>query len=300
MPQIMLDGDDRAPERSRTWRRRWRVSIALATAVSLAGCATVEVTQITLSGVVRGGKAVVDGPVPAEAVQLERNGAAYQVEPSMTMQPGDALSTGPDTAAVVSYPGGARAYVYPSTRVRIGSLIDEIGKVFIKAKGAFTVKTTFVTAGSEGTQYWVDVKERDQVRVVVVEDAVRLSSNVSAWPAQRLQAGQQAFASGGAPAATSAADPLEIARERDWVSSMDRLVPVQTAANPWAVGAAVILVPIILHQILNRGDKESPRGPRTDPTQPYPPRSPTPERVPSSPVRPPAGSQQPSTDTIIK
>ena len=136
---------------------RWLLLCALTGAVFvLAGCAMQPVTAITLSGIVRGEQTALSGQVLREAAQLVRNGASYQVSAGMVMQPGDALWTGPDTSVVISYPGGARAYVRPSTRVRIGSIINDIGKVFVKVKGVFRVQTEFVIAGSEGTQYWVD------------------------------------------------------------------------------------------------------------------------------------------------
>jgi hypothetical protein len=199
-----------------------------------------------------------------------RNGAAYHVTPEMVLQPGDALSTGPDTAAVVSYPGGARAYVYPNSKVRIGSIIDDIGQVFVKVKGIFKVKTSFVTAGSEGTQYWVNVKADDQVKIVVVEDVVSLSSNTSAWATRSLRAGEQAVCRGAAPALQGPADLAEIQRETDWVKNMDRLVPVRTSVNPWVaagIGAA-ILIPLIL------SDHDKPAStPNTNPNRTNPNRT---------------------------
>ena len=229
---------------------RWFCTVALVAAVSgLGGCATPQaVTAITLSGVVRAEQTVLTGTVPGDAMHLVRNGAAYHVVPDMVIETGDTLWTGPDTAFVLSYPGGARAYVYPNTRVRIGSIFDDIGKVFVKVKGAFTVKTEFVTAGSEGTQYWVNVRERDEVKVVVVEDVVSLGSNTGAWMKRPLRANEQAVCRGPLPAVINAADPAEIQHETDWVRNMDRLVPVRTAVNPWVVigvGAAILL-PLIL------------------------------------------------------
>jgi hypothetical protein len=244
------------------WRAA-RVLASIATAGWLAGCATEPVTAITLSGVVRAQRNVVTGTVPGDAMQLVRNGAAYHVTPDMVLQPGDALSTGPDTAAVVSYPGGARAYVYPNSKVRIGSIIDDIGQVFVKVKGLFKVKTTFVTAGSEGTQYWVNVKADDQVKIVVFEDVVSLSSNSGAWPARGLRAGEQAVCNGAAPAVQGPADLADIQRETDWVKNMDRLVPVRTAVNPWVAAGVIgaILIPIIVHS--QHGHDDPPA--RTDP-----------------------------------
>jgi hypothetical protein len=211
----------------------------------LAGCVTAPVTAITLSGIVRNDQTLVGETVPPEAMQLTRNGTAYRVYPDMVLEPGDALHTAADTAAVVSYPGGARAYLYPNTQVRIGSIIDDIGKVFVKVQGAFTVKTRFVTAGSEGTQYWVDVKPNDEVKVVVVEHVVRCESTTGAWPANPIHAGQQMVFHGGAAGTLAMADPAAIRRESDWVRTMDERVPVKTTVSKW-VGVAAVLIPIVI------------------------------------------------------
>jgi hypothetical protein len=255
---------------------RWLLLCALTgAAFALAGCAIQPVTAITLSGVVRGEQTVPTGRT-SDAAQLVRNGATYQVSPGMVMQPGDALSTAPDTSVVISYPGGARAYVYPSTRVRIGSIFDDIGKVFVKVKGAFRVQTEFVIAGSEGTQYWVVVKDQHQVNVVVVEGVVSLASNAAIWPARTLRAGEQAVLSGASAPTLYAASPADIRRETDWVNSMDRRVPVQTGVSPWAIGAALGIGAAILinNNINNSDDAGKPQSTRTESgpatTQPSP------------------------------
>jgi hypothetical protein len=202
-------------------------------ALALAGCAVQPVTDITLSGVVRGEQTVLTGPVPQSFVQFVRNGASYTtINPGMVMQPGDTLSTDSDTSVVITYPSGTRAYVYPNSQVRIGSVYNDRGNVFIKAKGAFKVRTKFLTAGSEGTQYWVDVKMPDQVKVVVVEDAVSLVSNAAIWPALMLRAGYQAVLRGASAPLLNAANAADIQRETTWVNRIDQLVPVQTSISP--------------------------------------------------------------------
>ena len=248
---------------------RWLLLCALTgAAFALAGCATQPVTAITLSGVVRGEQTALTGPVLRDAAQLVRNGASYQVSAGMVMQPGDALWTGPDTSVVISYPGGARAYLRPYTRVRIGSIIDDIGKVFVKVKGVFRVQTEFVTAGSESTQYWVDVKERQQVSVVVVEGVVSLASNAATWPARILRAGEQAVLSGAGAPTLYAASPADIRRETDWVNSMDRLVPVQTSISPALIGIGIGVIGIGVGSGIFKDSAGRP-GPATRPPSSY-------------------------------
>jgi hypothetical protein len=257
---------------------RATLSASLLSAAFLSGCATQNVTAITLSGVVRNEQTALTGNIPPQVAQLVRNGTSYQFSPGVALQPGDALWTGPDAAAVISYPGGARAYVYPNTRVRIGSIIDDIGKVFVKVKGAFKVQTNFVTAGSEGTQYWVDVQALDQVKVVVVEGVVRLSSNAAIWPARALRGNEQAQISGANAPVQGPANAADIRRETDWVNRMDRLVPVPTSISTGAlvgIGAAIGAA-IIIHN--SGSSRQDPVGrqptPGTSSQPPYTPPSP--------------------------
>jgi hypothetical protein len=254
------------------------VAALFAAALSLPGCVTQQLTVITLSGVVRG-ESRLSGSVPPEAMQLRRNGGVYEVVPEMPLQPGDELRTGPDTSAVVSYPGGARAYIYPGSQVRIGSIVDDIGKVFVKVKGVFKVRTNFVTAGSEGTQYWVNVGAGNEVKVVVVEDVVSLESATGAWPAQRLRANQQAVYRGASAGVMSAADPAEIRRETDWVRSMDQRVPVKMTVSKWTLVLIPIAAGLIMHDRSDSGSSSTPAG-TTGPTRTAPPPAPAPAPAP--------------------
>ena len=159
-----------------------RAAVVVVTAVALlaSGCVTQPVTEITLSGIVRGTNPV-NGTVPAEVVRVARGNALRPAAADTVLQAGDEIWTGPDAAVVVSFPGGARAYLRPGTHVRIGSLFLDFGRVFVKVKGAFRVSTTFVTAASEGTEYWVDARPQGTITAVVVEGRVRYASATRRW-----------------------------------------------------------------------------------------------------------------------
>jgi hypothetical protein len=117
-------------------------------------------------------------------------------------------------------------YIYPNTKVRIGSIFVEIGKIFVRVKGLFEVRTDLVTAGSEGTEYWVEVSAQQQVNVGVVEDVVKLSSNAARWPAIKLTQNNKAATNAGNAPRVVAASAEEIQRERDWIRRMDNLYPI--------------------------------------------------------------------------
>jgi ferric-dicitrate binding protein FerR (iron transport regulator) len=241
--------------------RRWRVAALFAlciAAAALAGCAHGPgAGSIVLSGVVQAGEVVAPERVAPERLRVVRKGYPLPLKRDTVLEQGDQIWTGADTNVVISYPGGARAYVYPDSRMRIGSIIAEIGKVFVKVKGLFTVSTTFVTAGSEGTQYWVTVDAQDHVNVVVVEDTISLSSNTGAWPLRRMRPGERASMVGTGGPEMSPASAADIQRETDWVQSMDRMLPMRAGVNPWAIGAGAAAVGLgwwLLHD-----DDEKPR-----------------------------------------
>jgi hypothetical protein len=228
-------------------------------AAGLGGCAHGPGgNAVVLSGVVAAGRVVAPEAAPAERVRVVRNGHPLALEPDLVLEPGDQIWTGNDTNVVISYPGGARADVYPDSRMRIGSIIAEIGKVFVKVKGLFSVSTTFVTAGSEGTQYWVTVDANDRVNVVVVEDTVSLTSNTGAWRRRSMKPGERASMVGSGGPEMTLESAAEIERETDWVKRMDQLVPVRAGISPWAVGAGAAAVGI--GWWLLQDDKKKPRG----------------------------------------
>lgn len=206
----------------------------------LAGCAHGPGgNRIVLAGVLQQGEVVAPERVAPDRLRVVRQGQPQALRRDMVLDKGDQLWTGADTHVVIDYPGGARAYVYPDSRMRIGSIIAEIGKVFVKVKGLFTVSTSFVTAGSEGTQYWVTVDADEQVKVVVVEDTVSLTSNANAWPRRSMRSGERAVLRGNGWPEMDTVPAADIQRETDGVKTMDRLLPVRAGISPWAVGAGV-------------------------------------------------------------
>lgn len=208
--------------------RRLALAGAAAAVLALAACAHAPGRDaIVLHGVIHGREVVPPERIAAGQLRVLRNGAPLPLTRALALRPGDRLLTGADTYAMVVYPSGARAYVYPDSRMRIGSIVAEIGKVFVKVRGLFNVSTTFVTAGSEGTQYWVTVDSGDRVSVVTVQDSVKLSSNPGRWPPRSLRPGDRAAMLGDGGPQMSTATPDEIKRETDWVDTMDRLLPLR-------------------------------------------------------------------------
>jgi FecR protein len=207
-------------------RRRLVLLFCVMTGSSLfMGCASgVKVT--TLSGVVQDGRRLDGTPISTELVAVTRNGAFLAFSQGLALQKDDAISTGANAGVVIDYPSGARVYILPNSKVRIGSIFLEIGKLIVKVKGIFEVRTELATAGSEGTEYWVEVGARQQVNVGVIEDKVNLSSNTGRWPPVKLLQNTKAVVNTGSAPTISPATLQEMQRERDWINKMDSLFPV--------------------------------------------------------------------------
>ncbi|MBL8396506.1 MAG: FecR domain-containing protein [Candidatus Accumulibacter sp.] len=208
----------------------WRLLFCL----SLGGCAS-----ITLNAV-QDGRLVVGGPL--SGVELSRQGVRSPVHDNMGLQPGDELQTDSQTIAVLSFMDGARVFVQPATRIRVGSIFVYFGEVLVKVKGYFQVDTKYTTAGSEGTQYLVRAYRADQVRVVVAEGRVALLSRAQRWRKTVLGPGEGAWMIGTAPPDFErepvGADEITDLRRR--IHDLDALVPWPRSAGP-ALGGAIAI-----------------------------------------------------------
>jgi hypothetical protein len=224
-----------------------------------------------------------------------RSGVREEAYAGMTLQPGDRIDTGPRADAVLRYASGTELVLRPNSGGRIGSLTDFVGEVFVKVKGFFSVDTTFVKAGARGTAYLVRTHAGGATSVVVVEGIVDVGSTTGAWPTVALNAGTMALAHPRAPQPVPA-NVDDLARTRDWVERVERLVPPPSGVSRStliAIGfAAAIAAAILLSR--NKGSdhgdppatSSTPAGtgtrdtrppppvPPPAPPQPYPPREP--------------------------
>ena len=114
----------------------------------------------------------------AEVIQ---QGRAIPARADLPLKAGDELQTEPASNVILQFPGSDVVYVMPQTRVRIESIFLFVGKVVVRAKGRFAVKTEFVTAGVEGTEFSVSVDAKNTVSVGVLKGSVRLESRTGSW-----------------------------------------------------------------------------------------------------------------------
>ena len=206
---------------------------------AVSGCAS-----ITL-GVVQGGQ-LVDSTAIA-GVDVVRQGARAQPKHNMSLEPGDEIRTDAQSTVVLTFAEGARVYVQPNTHVRLGSIFVFIGEVLVKARGLFKVKTEYAKAASEGTEYLVRVDPDAQVRVVVAEDRVALTSNTAQWAKTWLAVGQSATIVGPDLLEVGRASSGEVEQIRTRIRNLDALVPntsnlgtAALAAGLFAIGVGVM------------------------------------------------------------
>jgi beta-lactam-binding protein with PASTA domain len=175
-------------------------SLLAAAVLGTAGCATGSFG--TLDSVLKGGR-LASGAELAE-VSIQRPGASPRTEPGMPVKKGDRIVTGPDVRAVVSIVGGHELLLEPSTDVEIlnPSLFMRVGQAIVRTvqgvSEALKLKTTFVVAGVEGTQFEVKV-DGGEFLLSVVEGRVTLESPTGAWPPATYGAMQRGRVRGDSP-----------------------------------------------------------------------------------------------------
>jgi len=251
-----------------------------------ASAATARLDGIVVDGTRRAGDRE-----PGLAVVI-RSGVREEAYAGMTLQPGDRIDTGPRADAVLRYTSGTEVVLRPNSGGRIGSLSDFVGEVFVKVKGFFSVDTTFVKAGARGTAYLVRTHAGGTTSVVVIEGIVDVGSTTGAWPTVPLNAGTTALAHPRAPQPMPA-NVDDLARTRDWVERVERLVPQPSGVSRSAliaIGfAAAIAAAILLsrNKGSDRGDppatSSTPAGTGTRDTRPPPPQAPPPSPPPRQP-----------------
>jgi hypothetical protein len=153
----------------------------------LTGCATQTTTSIVLQEVVRErpGKppayVEVTREEAARGIFVTRAGRRIPVTVPMELQPGDEVRVEPFYLATISFPGGHEATLMPDTRLRLGSILELIGRVFVTARGYFKVETEYVAAGVKGTEFWVRVTPDQIASAGVISGSITVASRIGRW-----------------------------------------------------------------------------------------------------------------------
>ena len=239
------------------------VAVLVTLALSLAGgCATTAspagtgpAAYATLAAVVIDAQRLAR-PDELGQVRVWRGTALVPTQARMALQPGDLVMTGPNAYAVLHY-DKAEVLLRPSSQGRVGSLTDLIGEAFAKIRGAFSVETSFVRAGANGTAYLVRGSSDGAAEVTVFDGTVTLSSRIGAWPPQPLPTGATAFCPprSGAPQVRPAS-VQELEQTRAWVERIEKVAAPRTR---YGTVAAVAVIGVLIGAILSdRGGRDRP------------------------------------------
>lgn len=129
------------------------------------------------------------------SLRIYRQGQAIEVQRNLSLESTDEIETDAAVIAVLQFPEGHEVFLLPRTRVVVGSLFVLFGDLLVHARGFFTVETTFMTAGVEGTEFFFHARPRGTqntlVSVVVLDGVVRCSSKKRLWSPMRVGRAQQ-------------------------------------------------------------------------------------------------------------
>ena len=261
----MDSGTSRNTPSDRSTLLRWcRSGTLLVLGLVLAGCASTTLNVVQDGQLVKG-KAIA-------GVDVIHRGVRAQPKNDMPLEPGDEVETDAQSTVVLSYADGARVYVEPGTRVRLGSIFVYFGEVLVKVKGYFKVQTEYATAASEGTEYLVRVEPEQRVTVIVADDRVGLTSNTGRWTRTSLAPGQVAWVAGPALIDVGRANPAEVERIRTRISDLDTLVPNYSNLGTAALVGGIFAIGVGAASSKGSLDEhETPRKPRTRGSSPKEP-----------------------------
>lgn len=189
----------------------------------------------------------VTGPAAAQRVVVVRRGVPIPAQLGLILEREDEIETDVSTTVFLRFGGGTEVIVGPGTRVKISSLKVFFGQVYVKVVGLFEIETEYVTAGVEGTEYWLRVDRGDTANIVVIEGRVRLMSKLGRWPSVSIGQFQGATIVRDAPPQRRAVDPGEINAIIRWVNEVERaaggrrtfLVPNVIGLSPAAARSAL-------------------------------------------------------------
>lgn len=156
-----------------------------------------------------------------DGLRIHRSGQPLVVDVGMPLATGDVVESLAGTLVVIRFPDGHEAVLLPGTRVQLGSLIADFGEFFVRVfkqtQGQFKVKTKYVTAGVEGTSFWVRVGHDNSLAVGVLDGSIRLSSATDSWQPVPVLADEVATVQRDQP-------PTKAQQARDQVDSIVRLM----------------------------------------------------------------------------
>ncbi len=244
------------------------IGIVTASSVALSGCAQNPRLDAVITG-----HALVRNPAdnPSARVGVIRAGRPVELGPHVDLRPGDLITTGADTSLLIRYPDGNEVFVGPESRIELGSIRIFFGNLLMKVRGAFEVRTEFISASSEGTIYTVGVDRNGSAVCNVLEGTVRIASRGGGFEALRSGAATQVSWMRDSKPASRPLAAGELEQTRQWVQEIERLAPAPPVNPAWMLPA----IPLIIWMSNRDHDRGSDR---TPPPRGDPPSTSTPDK----------------------
>jgi beta-lactam-binding protein with PASTA domain len=225
--------------------RPFRVLAPLAVALLAAGCSGLApnggAPLATLDAVLRGERLATEAEL--QQVQVIRDGATVATRLRMSLQRDDEIVTGAEIRAVIGFAAGYEVIVAPEARMVIVNprILLRRGWAYVRStvgtvREAFRVDTEYLIAGTEGTEFLMQVDPLEHVTLTVAAGAVRVESKTQRFePVVYPQYYQATYQGDSPPLRVRRLAPQELEPLVAWVREMDRIL---TRRVPSVVGQA--------------------------------------------------------------
>lgn len=211
------------------------LGLALGAALAAPGCAT---PYAKLDGVLVDTRPALPsegGRVTVVRENQRRNGTLKE-----SVVKGETMLTARDGAAILTIRPGYEVIVEPGTELSIEnpSIFLKIGRLFLKklrqAKEVLELKTEFVTAGVEGTEFVFEVLPDGTVHIAVLDGAVVVRPRQAGWAPVTYLSGDEGFIRRGLPPGrVQRLDPATSRAIRERALAVERAVSYN-AGQPWS------------------------------------------------------------------
>ncbi|MBD3309341.1 substrate-binding domain-containing protein, partial [candidate division KSB3 bacterium] len=173
---------------------------------------------------------VADPEKVAKVVQVTRQGTPVAAELQMPLQAGDTITTQADSTAAITYRKGHTVVLGPAEtdgEIRKQGMLGRIGRIFVKAQGAFQVETDYIAAGTEGTEFVVDLGADTAVAVSVLNGKILVRSQKNLWEPVRLDRLEQATTSGAEAPTVAPIEQQKFNTTIEWVNQTEKLAKIE-------------------------------------------------------------------------
>lgn len=130
------------------------------------------------------GPGIYTGPGYAQLTgkaEVYREGRRLHVSRSIPLQSGDAVQTGAEPGARITFPNGDTVILDSHTRVHLSNVFVEFGRILARVQGFFEAENENIIAGAEGTEFVFEVTRDRDVVVTALDGSVVCRSKRHGW-----------------------------------------------------------------------------------------------------------------------